>query len=131
MTIRNYITLNGKKYMTSSRQWDPVIVKPSTVRYTVDPAGVTDITYGPASAQEWRGVLMVPVSPATGWGSISDLVSVLATLGAVSFTDHYGASYSVHIIGEFPERSLTPAWDGASNEFRIPVRLVATTGLIG
>lgn len=125
MTIRNYITLNSLKYMASSKQFDPVRIKPSTVRYTADPTSVLDVTYGPAVAKEWRGILLVPASPASGWGGISDLRSAFDTLGSVTFEDHYGTSYNAHLIGQFPEHSVTPAWDGSSNEFHILVRLVA------
>jgi hypothetical protein len=120
--MKNYIILDTKQYMTVFGEWQPLINKPSSVRYLWN--GNTDVTYGPGLPQEWRGMVRVPVTASGSWGSISNMRTTLMKKQSVSFTDHYEETYSVHIIGEITEDSFTPGWDNATNVFHIPVRLV-------
>jgi hypothetical protein len=124
--MNSYITLNSKKYKTSSGSWSPASVnRPVQVKMLL--SGRNDVTYGPAVAKRWEGEVVAPVSPATGYGSISDLRTAYATLSALSFTDHYGDTYSIALLGSITERSKTPMWDGASNSFLVPIVLVPVT----
>ncbi len=59
--MNNYITLDGKKYMTPAKFWQPYVDKPATVRKTL--MGATDVTFGPAVTEEWRGQIEGPVTP--------------------------------------------------------------------
>lgn len=122
--MNNYITLDSKKYYTPFGVWSPpVINKPSTVEITSD--GTTDVTYGPASFLSWEGDIEAPVTaPATGFGTVSDLSTSLAKRQTLAFYDHYNTQYSVHAIGPFHSRSISPKWDSASNVFLITVNLV-------
>jgi hypothetical protein len=121
--MNNYITLDGYKYMTLHGEWVPVRKKPNTVRLLL--SGATDVSYGPAAPKEWKGKIIAPITVDAGWGSVDNLRATFAKRQGLSFTDHYaGGAVTVHIIGDFPEESLTAMWDGAENEFRIPVRMV-------
>jgi hypothetical protein len=121
--MNNYILLDGKKYVTPSKNWKPVYDKPATVKATL--LGGIDVTYGPAVYNEWQGEIEGPVTPKDGtWGSISDLRATIAKTTTVSFTDHYGTGMNVHVLGPFQERSLAPKWDSASNCIFVQVRLI-------
>lgn len=121
--MNNYITLNSKQYLCPAKEWKRVFSKPSTIRKTL--AGSTDVTYGAAAFEEWRGQIEAPYYAASPWGTISDLETVIQLLTSCSFTDHYGNTSTVHVVGpEFTETSLMAMWDSASNKFYIPVRLV-------
>jgi hypothetical protein len=62
---------------------------------------------------------------ATSSGTITDLRATLKKKSVVAFQDHYAQStYQVHLLGPFPERSLTPKWDDPSNKLYIQVRIV-------
>jgi len=120
--MNNYIILNSKKYSTPAKAWEPIPDKPATFRVTLD--GKADVTYGPATISEYRGEVEAPVQSDTGWGNVTDLRAVVATLGSVSFTDHFGNSFLAHILGPNGERYLTPMWDASENKVRIAVRLI-------
>jgi len=121
--MNKYITLNSKKYRTPANAWQPVINKPSTIRYTL--LGTVDATYAINEAMEWHGQIEGPVTPDdSGWGTISDLRTTLLTKGEIPFTDHYGNSYYVHAEGPFTEQSLSSAWDSPSNIMLVNVRLL-------
>ena len=120
--MNTYIELNGKKYTTLFKNWNPVINKPSTDRLTS--LGAVDVTYGPAVTDEWIGTIEAPVAAEAGWGTIDDLRTAFRTLGTVSFVDHMGNASQVHILGTMQQRSLTPKWDGPSNMWYADVRLV-------
>jgi hypothetical protein len=122
--MNNYITLDGKKYKTPSKLWQPYGDKPATVKKTL--LGATDITYGPAVFKEWRGQIEAPVTAEdASWGTIDDLRTTLAKLEHVTFADHYGAGYMAHVLGPFQERSLASKWDSPSNVIYVQVRIVA------
>jgi hypothetical protein len=111
--MNNYITLDGFKYVTPFGKWTPVMDKPATAR--IDLLGGLDVTYGPATWQRWQGMIEVAANPTTGYGSPYELRATLAKRTAVTFVDHYGETYNVHLLGPFPEMSFTPVWDGNSN----------------
>jgi hypothetical protein len=119
--MNSYITLDGKKYQTLQKNWLPETQKSMTTRLTL--AGSLDVTFGPGSIKIWSGEIKARVSPATGYGSPSDLRTSLDKLTGLSFTDHLGNSYTVYTQG-YKERSYTPVWDGTSNLINFSVRLV-------
>jgi hypothetical protein len=120
--MNNYITLDGQQYKTEAESWKPLLVKPSTVRVNLD--GSTDVTYGPAMPVEWNGRIIAPVTGGGSWGDIDDLLTTMAKAEAVAFVDHFGAPYSVHVLGPFDRVSRVNMWDSASNEWLVQVRLV-------
>jgi len=120
--MNSYITLDGKKYKTPGKVWNPTTQKPATVRYTL--LGAIDGTFGAANLCDWDGEIEGPVTPTDGtWGSINDLRTTLAKRAALSFTDHYGNSYTVLCQGPFKETSFSTMWDDASNHINISVRI--------
>lgn len=110
--MNNYITLDSKKYVTPQQGWIPRVIKPSTVRLTL--LGAIDATYGPGNILEWQAEIEAAVSPASGYGSPSDLRTSLQKVVGLSFTDHFSTSHTVHVRG-FEETSMSPMWDGSSN----------------
>lgn len=117
------MVLDDKRYMTRAGSWRTQTLKPSTVRYTL--AGTLDATYGPAAPYEWIGDIIAPVvAQGAVWGTIEDLRTSLAKVQSLSYVDHYGDVYTVHAMGPFIEDSLSPMWDGESNEFRVSARLI-------
>jgi hypothetical protein len=123
MTFNAYITLDGKKYSTSAKNWQPLNPKPMTARQLAN--GDLDITYGAKCLRVWEGEILAYVTEArTGYGSSSDLGTSLAKLAGVTFVDHYGTSCTVH-IQNWKARSLTNVWDNGSNKFYFMVRLIA------
>ena len=112
--MNDYIILDGLKYRTPARSWAPAEHKPASVKSTL--LGEVDATYGSTTTVEWRGEIAAPVTaPGTGWGTIADLRLSLKKRLALSFTDHYGTTRTVHVLGPFPERSLSAKWDSPSN----------------
>jgi len=121
--MNNYITLDGYKYATSAANWRPVVNKPYKERYTL--AGDLDVTYGDATPTAWEGDIHGPVTArATGWGTIATLRTSMAKKSAVNFTDHNGASGTVHILGQFQQKSTLNTWDASGNVWLVSVRLV-------
>jgi hypothetical protein len=121
--MNNYITLDGKKYKTIHKQWTPGSDKPATLRRTL--LGSLDVTYGPGTFNDWQGRIEAPITPIDGtWGSITDLRLTIVKLTSVSMTDHYGVTFTVHILGPFAEESRSPVWDGASNMIYVKMRIV-------
>ena len=112
--MNNYIVLDGLKYKTPGKSWNNITTKPGTVRYTL--LGAIDGTFGAATLFDWDGEIEGPVTPQDGtWGTITTLRASLAKLSALSFTDHYGNSFTVICQGPFKERSLMNMWDSPSN----------------
>ena len=121
--MNNYVTLDGFKYDCPFKEWDPTTEKPMSYRRTWD--GSFDVTYGPGLFKTWNGNLRARVTPATGYGSISDLRATISKMQGVTFIDHYGDTYTVHIEPAGPEKSFSPLWSGASNVFLVPVHMIA------
>jgi hypothetical protein len=117
--MNNYISFEGKRYITPAKTWQPTTIKPSNVRPTL--LGGMDATYGPATILEWSGLIEAPVTATAPWGAIADLRGSLRKRAGVSFTDHYGYTYTVHVIGPTPEKSNSPKWDAPSNKIYISV----------
>jgi hypothetical protein len=120
--MNNYVTFDNYKYKTPATEWKPASSKPSMVRQTL--SGALDVTYGPGGFYEWDGNIEGPVTADTGWGTIANLRTSLAKRTAITFIDHYGASYTAHAIGPFSEESKTPMWDGAGNRISVRVKIV-------
>ena len=127
MSMNNYITLDGLKYMAPHGDFGQMRGKPSTERVTL--SGRTDVTYGPATLVEWSGSLIAPVTPPdTGWGDVDDLRYTLGKRQSLAFTNHYGVAGVVYAVGPHGEISFAPVWDAASNEFYITVKLLMDIG---
>lgn len=124
MTFNAYIVLDGLKYTTLQRSWKPVPVKSSQDRLNLD--GSRDVTYGPAVFTDYQGEIVAPVTPAdTSYGTYEDLMETIEQLEAVSFTDHYGNTFNVHVLGPFELKSLLPDWNSSSNMWYVDVRIAA------
>ncbi len=121
--MNNYVVINGKKYMTLGSNWTPESTLANQVRPTW--SGRLDVVYAPNSIKNFVGTVIVPVTPATGFGNMDDFRLAYVTKAAQTFTDHFGNEYTIIFIGKMSEKSLTNCWDGASNEFRIPVMFYA------
>jgi len=122
--MNNHITLDDLNYHTPFKEWNYITRKIATVRYTL--LGSTDATYAPPMIYTWIGKIEAPSGSAPPWGGIYDLRWSLSKLTAITFVDHYGTTFSVHAMGEFPEDSMSPGWDGDENIFRVNVRLIGT-----
>lgn len=121
--MNNYITLDTKKYMTKHKGWEPIYDKPGVVRLVL--SGSIDVTWGPAVITGWRGLVIGPVTaPGAGWGTIANLRTTIQKTDVVGFTDHYGNSGNVIILGSLREDSKSSMWDSPSNEFTVEVELV-------
>jgi len=122
--MNNYITLDSKKYFTHGKSWHPEPITPQTVRVMLN--GNLDVTYGAGSLQIWVGEIEGHVtSPGSGYGTIADLRTSLLKKQTLSFTDHYGTTYTVAAQGPFAERSLSVKWDGTGNVIFVKTRLIA------
>lgn len=119
--MNDYVTLDTKKYKTSALAWEPLPVVPATLRIAL--SGDTDTVFGPVALMRWEGEMLAKVTPESGYGSILDLRLSLKKLQSLAFIDHYGASYTV-LAQQVGERSVTPMWDGALNEFHVGVVLM-------
>jgi hypothetical protein len=115
-----YITFDGLKYRTSHKTWKVAIQPMANSRILAD--GTLDVTHGPTTAYLFTGELMADVTPDTGFGSVVQLRISLAKKQAFTFIDHYGSTYTIHAIGPFPERSLSPKWDSSSNIFYVTIQ---------
>jgi len=122
--MNKYITLDSKKYSTSQDKWIPTIIKPGTVRLTLDAS--VDASYGPGVFYQWIGEIRADSSPASGYGSPEDLKTTLAKRQGVSFIDHLGDTYNVHITGDFPQTHLIPQWDNSLTFFQVRMIGIST-----
>lgn len=119
--MNDYITFDSLKYRTNTK-WHPEPFVPNTSRELL--SGNLDLTFGNTSLIYWIGEIVAPVTaPGAGWGTITNLRASLKKRQAFTMTDHYGTSYSVHALGPFMERSLSPNWDSATNTIYVGVRL--------
>ena len=129
MTFNNFIKINDGtntyQYKTALRSWKSVPVTPSTARVLL--SGNIDITYGPTNVYTWEGELLVPVtSPGGNWGTISTLRTQLKKKVLFQFTDHYNQTYTTASIeGPFPEHSIAPDWEAASNDILVSIKVMA------
>jgi len=121
-----YITLDSYKYPTLMIDWESHPVRPATAAVMLN--GETAVTFGPTARTAWSGSIKAEVTARdTGWGTITTLRATLAKLSTLSFTDHYGSSYTVLCNISGPEVSLSPVWDATENEFSVKVMLRQVT----
>lgn len=120
--MNNYMKLDGYKYKTPAKNWRPVPAKPATTRVNLDSS--TDVTYGPATIHQWIGDIIAPAVADGGWGTKDTLDVTITKRSAVAFEDHYGDACDVHVLGTLDAISLSPMWDGASNEWLVAVVLL-------
>ncbi len=122
--MNDYIVLDGKKYRTTHKQWQPLIDRPLLIKKLL--SGARNVTFGPAMKPMWAGaVRAVAANPETGFGTIDDLRTTYNKLSSLSFTDHYGTFYTVVLDRRVNEQSFIPKWDSASNHFEVNLTVVA------
>jgi len=109
-TFFEYVVLDGKRYRAVHKSWTPEINRPMMSRELLN--GNLDAAFGSMVMLTWEGELVAPNTvDDSDWGTIDDLHATLATKTTLSFTDHYGNTYTPSVlIGPFPERSLSPNW---------------------
>lgn len=120
--MNNYMTLDGKKYKTLAKDWQPMYDIPKTVRPLLN--GSWDATYGLAEPMEWIGTMSIEVTPGDGFGSLEDFHITALKKTAIVFIDHIGTPYNVILFGPFRPRSFTAMWDAPSNCYHFPLKLV-------
>ena len=67
---------------------------------------------------------MADVTPQSLFGSIEDLRTTYRKREVLSFTDHYGDTFSVVVDRSVDPRSLAPVWDQTDNTFKVNVTLI-------
>lgn len=120
--MNNYIVVDGYQYKTMHGEWGPIVFRPASVRRLL--MGGIDVTYGPDVYKEHDGILMVPSKAVAPWGDIDNLRATFEKRESVTFVDHQDNEYTVHLVGESLEVSMTPDWDSQYNIFYVRVRLV-------
>lgn len=117
---------NWKRFVALFKDFNPVDTQPAVVRTTL--LGAADVTFAPATLNEWRGTIKVPVTAQDGnWGDVATFKAIIALRTSLPFIDHYGTQYTVAVVAqEYNWKSFNPMWDAASNHFLIPVRIVRT-----
>lgn len=119
--MNEYIVLDGKKYATVGKNWQPSSAKPMTATPMAD--GSVSVTFGVRSLKSYTGEIIAPyVENRVGWGSSSDLETSLDKLDWIAFTDHLGTERNVVVAG-WKRRSLINRWDSSANKFYYEVRL--------
>jgi len=126
MASNPYIVLDGKKYATVAKNWQPQTQKPQTARQTLN--GDLDVTYGKKGIKAYSGEIVARVAEsgerlAAGYGTSSDIETALDKMAGVAFTDHEGNSVTAHVAA-WRKRSLTPNWRGSSNKLYYEVKLI-------
>ena len=120
--INNYITLDGNKYCTNSTNWLETEYSPRQTKRLLSSAG--DVTFGVNSFFGWTGDIFIDLTPASGFGSMSDFQTTFRKKTSLSMTDHYGVTRTVVLGGQIQKRSILPIWDDPTNEFHIPVEIM-------
>ena len=121
--MNDYIVLDGKKYTTTHKQWQPMIDRPVVIKKLL--SGTRNVTFGPTMKPIWQGAVRAAVTPEAGFGSIDDLRTTYYKLESLSFTDHYGDNFTVVLDRRVNEASFSPKWDGAENKFEVSLTIVA------
>jgi hypothetical protein len=122
--MNDYIVLDGKKYHTTHKQWQPMIDRPVVIKKLM--SGTRNATFGPAMKPIWQGaVRAVAANPEEGFGTIDDLRATYYKLQSLAFEDHYGTLYGVVLDRRVNEASFSPKWDGPSNVFEVNLTVVA------
>jgi hypothetical protein len=124
--MNNYVTLDGHRYKAVFGQYAQARSKPARARKNL--AGNTDVTYGPSVTIAWVGEFVVPVTASgSDWGNAADLRTTYEKMENLTFTDHYGNSHTVVMLGELSEDTMLPVLDSALNRFIFKVNLVKAT----
>jgi len=118
--MNEFITFDSFKYHTTQKTWRPAILPMANSRILAN--GELDITHGPTTVYIFQGEIATDVTPGTGYGTPANLRTSLEKKQAFTFIDHYGTTYTVHAIGPFPERALSPKWDSPSNTIYFTVQ---------
>ncbi len=121
--MNDYIVLDGLKYRTTHKQWQPQIDRSVVIKKLL--SGARNVTFGPVMKPIWAGAVRAPVTPEAGFGSIEDLRTTYYKLAAVAFEDHYGTAYTVVLDRRVNENSFSPKWDAASNMFEVNLTVVS------
>jgi hypothetical protein len=122
--MNDYIILDGFKYRTTHKQWQPMIDRPVVIKKLM--SGARNATFGPAMKPIWQGaVRAVAANPESGFGTIDDLRATYMKLSSLAFQDHYGTAYTVVLDRRVNEASFTPKWDGTENKFEVNLTVVA------
>lgn len=121
MAMNDYITLDSWRYKCRFPDWRPWFFKPGTIRYTL--GGNSDATYGTAVPQGWEGAIEVPYEDSGSYGGRSEFETSIKTLGPISFTDHFGSTYNVHIVGQVTFEAIKPMYDADDTKLYYMVRL--------
>ncbi len=111
--MNDYIVLDGKKYKTPAKFWQPYVDKPATVRKTL--LGDTDVTFGPAVTEEWRGQIEGPVTV------LYDLLQIetAAAVGTVTIAGYVNVQITANVLSD----------QGNMAEFDVPVALNDTASM--
>ena len=117
--MNNYIQIGGKKYMALAADFFPSRSTLSQVRPTW--SGRMDVIYAPAVIVSYSGTIIVALTPASGFGSMTDFRASYSAASTSAYVDHFGTAYTIAFQGKMDEKSLMGCWDAVSNEFRIPV----------
>jgi len=121
--MRNYITLNGKKYKTQSANWTETEVNArQTTRLA---SGKGDVTFGGSGYFMWTGTLIAPVVAETGWGTKDTLANAFRKKTKLAYEDHLGTAYEVAIGSRMEKRSQLPDWDNVENVFHVFMEIVS------
>lgn len=121
MAFYNYIILDGKRYATLQKAWEPGMMSPQTTRITL--AGDLDATFGAANLFVWEGDIKADITPrAAEWGSPTDIETTLAKKQKLSFTDHYGVAHTVTVSG-YKKRSIQPDYENSDNSLMYSVMI--------
>lgn len=120
MATADYITLDSKKYRVIIEGNERQAVPPKTVRDGV--LGNTIVSMGPGNPNEMmQMVLFIDYSPASGFGSVADLMTS-ANKTSISYTDHVTSESSVWGSGTFNVTIL------AARKLMLPGAVMPSTG---
>jgi len=118
--MNNYVEIDDKKYMT--QEWQPIYTTPAQARPVL--SGRIDVVSAPVTLLRYEGVIIVPVTPEDeNWGDVEDFRGIYNSGVVADFKDHYGTAGTILFVGDIVELSRTKMWDGASNEYHIPVQV--------
>jgi len=131
--MAEYITLANSdgsinvKYAVLVENFRHTIAKSSSSENTM--SGGEDVTMGGVRHQ-WSMLVKVKDVPDTGYGSLDNLRTLYALnnpnatpSNVISFTDHYGTSHDVYMLGTFTEELLTAQIVGSNAVFIVPIML--------